>query len=169
MLGIAYASTAGGIATTIGTPANALLAGQALVETQVSFAAWFYFALPISACTAVLAFIALYFGYARGVTLPLSHEVLEGERQNLESEMGKFSMDEMLVGAIQLLLIVLLCFQPLINRVVTNPMGEPLSGSATTACLCAMLLFILPSQVRRGESLLTWRVAQEKLPWGVLL
>mmetsp|Transcript_95252 Transcript_95252/g.274337 ORF Transcript_95252/g.274337 Transcript_95252/m.274337 type:complete len:732 (-) Transcript_95252:36-2231(-) len=169
MLGVAYAASIGGIATTIGTPPNALLAGTQILAGHVSFGSWILFALPISFCAIILAYIALYFGFVRGIKLPLRREVLMAEQAALEQEIGKFSRDEMLVGFVQVLLLVLLCIQPLIDRIVHNPLGEPLAGSATTACLCAMLLFVLPSKVREGEALLTWRVAQEKVPWGVLL
>jgi len=168
-LGIAYAASAGGLATTVGTPANALLVGQEILGGAISFDKWFAFALPISACVVIVAYVILYFMYARGVQLPISHETLAEQEGGVEGGTGRVSSDEVLVGGIAGLLIVLLCFQPLIDRFVTNPLGEPLSGSATTACLCACLLFLLPSSLRPGEALLTWRVAQERVPWGVLL
>lgn len=169
LLGIAYAASAGGIATTIGATPNALLAGQNLVAGHVQFGRWFAFALPISASVLVLAFGVLCASSANGARLPLSPKVLMEEHASLVREVGPFSRDELLVGLVQVLLLLLLCLQPLIDRTVTNPLGVPLSGSATTACLCATLLFLLPSKARRGEALLTWKVAQEKVPWGVML
>ena len=50
MLGIAYAASIGGVATLIGTPPNAILAG--VVEKQygytIGFAEWMIFAMPIA-------------------------------------------------------------------------------------------------------------------------
>ena len=48
MLGIAYAASIGGVATLIGTPPNAILAGvvENLYQQRISFAAWMSFGVP---------------------------------------------------------------------------------------------------------------------------
>lgn len=50
---------------------------------------------------------------------------------------------------------------------------EPLCGrglnDAATACGACVLMFVLPSTKRPGEAILTWGVAQQHLPWGILL
>ena len=50
MLGIAYSASVGGIATLIGTPPNALLAGtvEKLYDIEISFAHWMLFGVPFA-------------------------------------------------------------------------------------------------------------------------
>jgi len=170
MLAIAYSATIGGIATIVGAPQNSVLAGYSILAGQVSFGKWFLFAFPISACILVLTYIVLYMQYVRGVCFALSREALEAEHALLLREVGPLSRDEILVGLVQLLQILFLVFQPwTFEKWVTSRADVPLTKGATTACGCAMLLFLLPSKARPGEALLTWKVAHQKVPWGVLL
>ncbi|EOD34087.1 hypothetical protein EMIHUDRAFT_252954 [Emiliania huxleyi CCMP1516] len=50
-----------------------------------------------------------------------------------------------------------------------EPVFGPGFGDSATACGAAVLLFVVPSSERPGESVLTWSVAQQHLPWGILL
>ncbi|EOD06561.1 hypothetical protein EMIHUDRAFT_219066 [Emiliania huxleyi CCMP1516] len=50
-----------------------------------------------------------------------------------------------------------------------EPVFGPGLGDSATACGAAVLLFVVPSSERPGESVLTWSVAQQHLPWGILL
>jgi solute carrier family 13 (sodium-dependent dicarboxylate transporter), member 2/3/5 len=61
MLGIAYAASIGGLATLIGTPPNALLAGF-MLETygvEIGFAQWMLVGLPLVAVTLPLSWLLL--------------------------------------------------------------------------------------------------------------
>merc|ERR1712039_731024 len=47
--------------------------------------------------------------------------------------------------------------------------GIHLVAGASISCLAAVILFLIPSSIRPGEALLTWKVAQEKLDIGILI
>ena len=61
MLGIAYAASIGGVATLIGTPPNAILAGvlQQNHGVELRFADWMQFALPLSVSMLFLTWLYL--------------------------------------------------------------------------------------------------------------
>ncbi|MDH5219035.1 MAG: anion permease, partial [Gammaproteobacteria bacterium] len=61
MLGIAYASSIGGVATLIGTPPNAILAGvlESNYNIHISFGQWMLFALPLSIIVLALTWLFL--------------------------------------------------------------------------------------------------------------
>ena len=50
-----------------------------------------------------------------------------------------------------------------------EPIVGPGLNDAATACGSCVLMFVIPSVKRPGEALLTWSVAQQHLPWGILL
>jgi sodium-dependent dicarboxylate transporter 2/3/5 len=59
MLGIAYAASIGGVATLIGTPPNAILAGvlENMSGVAIGFADWLFFAFPLSVLMLLLAWL----------------------------------------------------------------------------------------------------------------
>lgn len=163
MLGLAYAASIGGIATIIGTPPNAVLAGYVsnAYDIEIGFAQWMMVALPIAiimlvACWLVL--LSLYpnrMGYIEG-----AERVIEYELQKL----GKWTRGEKLIAVIFTTTALLWIFRSFINEAIPalrlNDSGIAIMG--------ALALFIIPVSLRRNEMLLTWREA-EKLPWGILL
>jgi len=167
LLAIAYSSSCGGMATLIGTPPNGVLAGLPMVSGQIGAIEWFRFAAPVSATVLAIAFVTLNIGFLRGVKLGLNEEVVSAAYRDL----GPFSRDELLVALVQLAQFLgFLIRADVINE--PDITGYPdLRGvnDATIACAAAVLLFILPSEMRPGEVLLPWEVAQERVPWGVLL
>lgn len=70
----------------------------------------------------------------------------------------------------QVLQIGLLAVRPFtFSTWFSSPYGDKLVNDATLAVLPALLLFLIPSQTRQGEAVLTWPVVQEKLDLGLLL
>ena len=161
LLAIAFGANCGGIATLIGTPPNAVLAGQTLVVGRVTFTSWLLFALPLAVTALVIVLITLHFAYLRGNAVTLSATDLQIQYAAL----GRTRRDEMCVGAVLLLQVALWIVRPYL----LEPLLGPGVNDAATACAAALLLFAIPSTTRQGEALLTWSVAQQHLPWGVLL
>lgn len=160
MLAIAYAATIGGLATLIGTPPNAFLAGFARdrLAESISFGAWFLWMLPLTAIGLVAAWALLTQVLFRIRTGPLpGGEALVQER--LE-RLGPLSTPEKRVAAVFALVAVGWLASPLAEGRIPWP------GDATWAVLGAMALFLLPSG--EGRPLLTLPEAR-KVPWDVLL
>jgi solute carrier family 13 (sodium-dependent dicarboxylate transporter), member 2/3/5 len=164
LLGIAYASTIGGVATLVGTAPNAIFAGfmQDNYGTEIAFANWMLIGVPVSACMLPLAWLAL----TRLVFKVEFRTSPEGrqELKRLKDEMGAISTPEKRVGMVFLTLAALWITRPLLNRL---PGLEGLEDSMI-AMGGAIALFLVPSGSREDPLLLRWNYA-ERLPWGVLI
>jgi len=172
LLGIAYSTTAGGMATLVGSIPNELLLGSGAVASQVHYGTWIVYAFPVSLMTFIFAYMLVYIRYVRGVSLKLvTHEVLEVEYEELTAEIGSFSRDELIVAIIQVTQFGLLFSGTWITKmpVFQTQFGEELLGDSTLACLPAIFLFLSPSKVRPGQSILTWPAVHEKFDFGLIL
>lgn len=162
LLGIAYGSSLGGMATLIGTPPNALLAGF-MAESygvRIGFAQWMAFALPL-----VLAALPICWFLLTRVVFPLSLNEVGGGRAMIARELGSLgplSRAEAIVGGIAATVALAWVLQPLVE-----PWLPGLSDTAI-AVTGAVLLFVVPVNWRRGEFPLDWSQA-ERVPWGILL
>ncbi|OOZ41009.1 anion transporter [Solemya pervernicosa gill symbiont] len=163
MLGIAYAASIGGIATLIGTPPNAILAGimESSYGVQIGFMEWMVFALPLSLAMLVITWLYLSrFAYRLNNGTQLSnHSLFSDELHRL----GPMSSQEKRV-----LFIFLLVVTGWIGRgFVDIPMLKGITDS-TIAIAGALLLFITPSGRKPGERLLDWQ-STAKVPWDILI
>lgn len=164
LLGVAYGASIGGVATLIGTPPNALLAGfiRQNYGIEVGFAQWMLLGVPISLLMLALAWFAL--------TRPLfrvgRHEVPSARdaiRRAL-AEMGPASRAEKRVAIVFGITALLWITRPLIG----GAMPQLQLSDTTIAITGALLLFVIPNGMEPGRFLLNWEQA-ERLPWGVLL
>ena len=162
MLGIAYACSAGGLGTLIGTPTNALLSAYAL-ETwglEISFVRWLALGLPMTG----VGLVVVYWVLVRRV-YPLRLQELPGGRELLARELAKLgplSRPEKGVAAVFGLTALLWVTRPLITPWV------PGLSDAGVAIFGALLLFLIPARRRGGRRLLDGGAFQ-RLPWRVLL
>ena len=163
MLSIAYAASLGGIATLIGTPPNALLAGAVnkIFGIEISFAKWMLFGVPFA-----WIFIILVWFYLTKIAFPMKVKDIPGGREIIvkqKEELGKASTEEKMV-----LTIFILAALSWITREFILVKFIPGISDGVIAILFGVLLFIIPSVTKKGERLLDWEWAV-KLPWGVLL
>ncbi|MEM9292144.1 MAG: SLC13 family permease [Acidobacteriota bacterium] len=170
LLAVAYGANVGGMATLIGTPTNALLAGF-MLETygrELSFARWLLAALPVT----IVGLVSIHLLLTR-VLFPLSRLQVSGSPELLRREsaaLGPWSAAQRRVATVFLLVAAAWMTRPLLSRWVDglSDTGIALAG--------ALLLFLLPSgdeSPSAGDApawnpLLTWDDAR-RLPWGVLL
>jgi len=63
LLGVAYATTAGGMATLVGSIPNEILLGSKALSSQVHYAEWMAYAFPVALLTCLLAYLLVYFRY----------------------------------------------------------------------------------------------------------
>jgi sodium-dependent dicarboxylate transporter 2/3/5 len=164
LLGVAYGSSIGGMATLIGTVPNALLVAfmKETYGTEIDFARWMLVGLPIAAAMLPLAWLALTRGVFK-VDFRTSAEGL-GELRRMRDEMGEIKTAEKRVAII--FFCMALCW-------ITRPLLVKLPGLANLsdagiAMAGALALFLVPSGERSDPLLIRWKYA-EQLPWGVLL
>lgn len=162
MLGIAYAASIGGVATLIGTPPNAILAGVARTSlgVQIGFLEWMTFGLPIAIAFLVVTWVVLLVVLRPSVrSLPAGRAVV---REELDA-LGPMGRGERRVLAVFGLVVLGWVLRPFVL--------EPLVPGVTDAVIAiagGILVFLVPVDRRRGEFLLDWS-ATTRVPWGVLV
>lgn len=184
LLGIAYSSSVGGIATPVGTAPNQVYLGQfqdAFPSAPgVPFATWVLAFLPI-----LLLYLPLGWLLLTRVLLSVDKEgtaggeVIRRERRAL----GAWSAAEKRVGLVFLAAVVLWLsrsdldlgfafvpgWAPLFAPAGTAPeLAAEWISNATIALFLGVLLFALPSGRVPGERLMDWSTAN-RMPWEVLL
>lgn len=163
MLGIAYAASIGGISTLIGTPPNAVLAG--IIETQfqqsIGFLDWMIFALPLAIIMLIVTWYFLTrFAYPSEINqLPGSKAVL---RQEVD-ELGSMSKEEKIVLFVFCSVALAWMIRGLVEIEQLNSIKD-----STIAMGGALLLFMIPSNLKEREFLLDWQTAL-KIPWDILI
>jgi sodium-dependent dicarboxylate transporter 2/3/5 len=163
MLGIAYAASIGGVATLIGTPPNAILAGVLREQSGITlgFAQWMGFALPLSMLMLMIAWLYL----TRIVYTGSSQEVAADKlllQQQLQA-LGRMGYEERWV----LLIFCLVALAWLLRGLVEVSWLHGVED-ASIAIAGALLLFILPAGSDKGGRLLDWQSAV-RLPWEILI
>lgn len=161
LIGIAYAASIGGLATLIGTPPNAFLAGfmSQTYGIEIGFAAWMLIGLPVSIAMFGIAWLLIcrLLFRADGLSLKDVRAGLELERRNLASpELG-----ERMTAVLFAFLAGAWVCQPFLANYI--PVTD--TGIALAAALAA---FVLPVNIRERVFLMDWSHAV-RLPWGILI
>jgi solute carrier family 13 (sodium-dependent dicarboxylate transporter), member 2/3/5 len=164
MLGIAYAASVGGLATLIGTPPNALLAGfmSTAYGIEIGFAQWMMVGLPLTIVALPIVWVML-----TRVVFPIQIKSIPGGRERIRGELtklGPISPAEKRVGLVFTLTAVAWVTRPLLDPLV------PGLNDTSIAIAAALVLFMMPAggNGNGGRFILDWETA-EQLPWGVLL
>ncbi|MBX3042926.1 MAG: SLC13/DASS family transporter [Candidatus Kapabacteria bacterium] len=179
MLGIAYASSIGGIGTLIGTAPNLIF--QRVYEMsfpelpKITFANWLIFGLPV---TITMLFFT-WFLLSKVLFKP--HTALQIDRKIIQEQLlklGKISYEEKIVLFVFLTTVLLWLFRTPIDLdfIVISGWSElmPNQGfidDGTVAILSGLILFILPSKFKdnnKRSKLLDIDVLA-KVPWEVIL
>ncbi len=162
LLSVAYGATTGGMATLIGTPPLALLAGFVgnNYGFELGFGQWMLLGIPVVLVTLPVVYLVL-----TRVSFKLDRAPMPGMAQLIQrerAEMGPFSRGEAIVSIVFAVTAAGWIFQPLLARAI------PLLTDTTIAMASAILLFALPVDWRRGEFVMNWESTRQ-LPWDVLL
>ena len=164
MLGVAYAASIGGIATIIGTPPNAILAGF-IKETYgddqaISFAKWLMIGAPLA-----MVFLPITWVLLTRVLYPIRLKRIEGARELIAREhaqLGSMKPGEWVTLIVFLLAAIAWIFRTIIERYIPG-ISDP-----GIAIIAAMLLFVIPVDLKKRTFTMNWSTAT-KLPWGILI
>jgi solute carrier family 13 (sodium-dependent dicarboxylate transporter), member 2/3/5 len=164
LLGVAYAATIGGMATLVGTPPNAFLAGfmNDTYGLQIGFAQWMMIGLPLAVTMLPIAFWLL-----TSVVYPVSFRTPEEAKHRLKQqrkELGKITSAEKRVGIIFLLLALAWMTRPF----VTSWLNLSGISDAGLAMLAAAAVFVVPAGNKQASPLMHWE-DMRNIPWGVLI
>lgn len=162
LLGIAYASSAGGIATPIGTAPNGYLI-QFISErgTDIGFFEWMMIGLPITLILVPFIWFLLTF-----VLFPISFEAPKGTKsilKNMLIDLGKISHEEKVIGVVFLVTALLWISR---KALIQIPIFSFLDD-AVIAMMGGLSLFVLRSK-NNSKPLLEWSDMEKQFPWGLL-
>lgn len=153
VLGIAYAASIGGMATLLGSPPNAAMAGILLKEynISISFWDWFQWGFPFSIILLIICFIVL-------IAQVKKEDWVQCEiATNIENTSLNAPQKRVLIYFV--IIAILWIFQGPISSILGNWFNDTFIGLSV-----AILFFIS----WKKEPLLEWSETQ-KLPWGILL
>ena len=163
MLSIAYSASIGGVATLIGTPPNAILAGmvEKLYGQTISFASWLAFGLPLS-----VIMLSITWLYLTRIAYPLRATALPGVEKVINrelSQLGPVNSEERWV-----LGVFLLVASAWVARGLIDVPALSMVTDASIAMAGALLLFVIPSNLAKREFLLDWKTAAG-IPWDIII
>ncbi len=161
MLGIAYSSSIGGIATLIGTPPNLVLAGilEEIYNEKISFLQWMKFGLPISI---TLLFVA--WKYLTKYAFKFEQKTFLGGKKEIKNELnelGRITYEEKVVMVVFVATAFAWIFRASIQQFIPN------IDDTIIAITAGIILFMIPAKKAKG-ALLSWDEAV-KLPWDIIL
>jgi sodium-dependent dicarboxylate transporter 2/3/5 len=164
LLGLAYSASIGGLATLVGTPPNALLAGFMAenYDIHIGFAQWMIVGIPVSLLMLPLAWFALT-RFLYPVNIP-ANDAVDRHLHELKRQMGPMTAAELRVACVFFVVVACWMLRPL----VAEKLGITGLSDAGIVMTAAVLLFVLPARELGSERLMTWDEVG-RLPWGVLV
>lgn len=176
LLGVAYGASIGGIATLVGTPPNLSFARIFQImfpqAPEISFSAWFVFAAPLSLVFFIITWVYLYHKFKPREKISDLKEVdFKKEYKNL----GNASFEQKSVFIVFVSLALLWLTRNGIDlgdfRIHgwSSLFNSPnFINDGTVAIGMALILFFIPSKLKKGKMLMDWQTTS-KLPWNIVL
>lgn len=178
MIGIAYACSIGGIATLVGTPPNLSFARIYEITfpeaNPITFGTWFTMGLPLSICLLFVSWIVITkIIFRQTEKINFDSSIIKTEYRNL----GRMKYEEKVVLIIFSLTAILWIFRTNLNLgIFTVPGWSALVPNfgmiddSTVAIFMALLLFLIPSKSKDGNSsMIAGADVVKKLPWDIIL
>jgi solute carrier family 13 (sodium-dependent dicarboxylate transporter), member 2/3/5 len=174
LLGVAFASSIGGMGTLLGTPPNLILAGAAkeLIGVDLDFFTFLKFGFPVMAIMLPVCWALLVFVFHRE-RIELGDEGLAMLHKR-RSDLGRLEGGEGRVMLVFVAMALAWFFREpkVIGSVTVFGLTSWMPGltDAGVAIIGGIVLFLIPGRTREGgeRPLLTWKEARE-IPWDVLL
>jgi len=179
LLGIAYSSSLGGIATLVGTVPN--IAFKSIFELsfpdapEITFAKWMSFALPTSAILmTIIWFVLIKFLFKIDKDIKVDKQFINQEIKKL----GKISIQETIVLYTMISASLLWIFRSnvdlgfLIIPGWSNMLPDPsLIDDSTVAIALSLVLFLIPATLKNLgiEFRLMTKETIVRIPWDILL
>jgi sodium-dependent dicarboxylate transporter 2/3/5 len=176
LLGVAYGSSIGGIATLVGTPPNLSFVRIMQImfpeAPEVSFSSWFVFAMPLS----IIFFIIIWLFLKHRFKPKVSKGIMTGVAfKEQYKKLGKASFEERSILSVFIALIVLWLTR---NGLDLGNFSIPGWGDlfsqpnyindGTVAISLAIILFLIPSREKKGKMIMNWKTTS-RLPWNIVL
>jgi sodium-dependent dicarboxylate transporter 2/3/5 len=175
MLMVAYGASIGGIGAPVGSPPNLIAIGQIRDHAgmSINFFSWMALMTPMVAAMAAVLFVLLYALHPADARTGDDADDLNQYLRRQRTALGPWTAGQrntMVAFAAALTLWVLPGVLSLFLD-ASHPVLKLLNArapEAVAALVAAILLFVLPTNLRRGEFTLTWQEAT-KIDWGTIL
>ena len=175
MLMTAYACSIGGVLTPIGTPPNIMMIGfldkLAPEAPTISFFNWMVWGLVAMVLYFVVTYVVLWRMF------PADIEHIDGAREFIRARMDELGSwtraQKNTVFAFGVA--VVLWVAPSVLSLVHGPHSDLMKAyeahfpEAIAAMVGALLLFLLPVDLKKGKMTLSWKEGAEGIEWGTLL
>jgi sodium-dependent dicarboxylate transporter 2/3/5 len=179
LLGTAYSSSIGGIATLIGTPPNPIFVRIYAINfpqaAEISFSQWMIFALPVGIIMFVLVYALLYFMFVVKQNKIWGNKPSPVDFSMEYSKLGKSSYEEKWMLVLFISAALLWMTRSPLEIGSFNFKGwaslfpwPKYFNDGTVAMLIGILLFLIPSKTEKGEKLLNW-IKMRELPWNIIV
>lgn len=177
LLGVAYSASIGGIATLVGTPPNLSFTRIFQImfpeAPEITFAQWFFFALPVSIIFFIIVWSYLMILYRPKKKSKNAIGIDTFKKQY--AELGKVTLQERII----LIDFILLAFLWLTRSEITigsfiipgwsSLLPEPsYINDGTVAIMMSVILFFIPAGKSSKKKLMDWETAS-KIPWNIVL
>ncbi len=175
MLMTAYACSIGGVLTPIGTPPNIMMIGfldkLAPEAPTISFFDWMVWGLVAMVFYFVVTYVVLWRMF------PADIEHIDGAREFIRARMDELGSwtraQKNTVFAFGVAIV--LWVAPSVLSLVHGPHSDLMKAyeahfpEAIAAMVGALLLFLLPVDLKKGKMTLSWKEGAEGIEWGTLL
>ncbi|HUU28419.1 MAG TPA: DASS family sodium-coupled anion symporter [archaeon] len=180
MLGIAYASSIGGIGTLVGTPPNIVMAGFVKKlfpqAPEINFLQWMLLGLPLVVVFIPVTWQLLIRRASKVPVRKLTSFDIQSSSSYITDHMralGPMTWGEKAVLAVFCLTALGWIFRQPIDLGFYKTWGLtrwfPLIDDSTVAVAMGCLLFLIPENWRERRFILNWKAAREGVPWGILI
>jgi solute carrier family 13 (sodium-dependent dicarboxylate transporter), member 2/3/5 len=172
MLMAAYAASAGGIGTPVGTPPN--LIGIAMIEkychVKIPFFQWMLFAVPLLVMLFALLYVLMYYLHRPELDrVEGTEEYVARQRKDL-GPWSRGQQNALVAFGVTVILWIIPGILALMYG-TTSPISKAYNTympEGVAALVGATLLFLLPVNWKKREFTITWSQAT-KIDWGTLL
>lgn len=161
VLGVAYSAVIGGLGTFVGTPTNAILQGhmERTYGYKLDLVEWMMFGVPVMLVLFALAWALLCRVFLKGYVMDGAKAIIAKEYTAL----GRMSRGEKIVATVFLLTVSLWVAGGVVEKFLPVKLDD-----AVIAIFGAFLLFLIPTNIKKGEFTLNWKDTGT-IPWGVLV
>lgn len=173
MLMTAYSCSIGGVLTPIGTPPNTIMLSflHDMAKVNISFFEWMTWGFIAMALYFVLAYIVI------SRFFPADVKEIEGAKEYISAkraELGKWTKAQKNTLFCFMLAVTLWVLPGVLSIALGNdhPITQTynqLIPESIASMLGALLLFIIPTNIRKHEVTLNWEEAKEGIEWGTLI
>ncbi|MFT7515821.1 MAG: sodium-dependent dicarboxylate transporter 2/3/5, partial [Candidatus Omnitrophota bacterium] len=175
MLGIAYAASIGGVATIIGSPPNVLLVNflkdtiATPYQRDISYVKWMQFGVPL-----VVVFLPLTWMLLTRILYPVRLPPVEGGQVFIRQQykaLGNMKRGELVTMLVFFCTATCWIIRPWLSAQPWLLKHWPAVADLSDPVIAmtgAMLLFVIPVNIKKHEYTLDWNTAA-KLPWSILI